>query len=377
VSVIDCDQHLYESRTLWAEHIDPSHRGDALAIVDDDLGYPVLSWRGRPLQLADVQLPGDTNALGRRRERRRQGEAPEYDYDELLPTDYWDPAARAGKLDDMGLDGAVVFPNYGLLWERPLGDDLPALTANMGAWNRWCESVVADGGGRLHPVAHLTLRDPAWLDAQLAALDRAGVRLAMIAPALVDGRPLSHPTHDPIWAAFVEHGVTPVFHVADQPRVFDDAWYTDPSDQFVSVLESTFLWTPPALGVADLILNGVLDRHERLRIGIIELSAIWVPLFLLMLDGAWDFTSRLNGRTLSDLRHRPSEYFARHVRVAAFSYEGPARLVSQAGPLFMACSDYPHSEGTDDPVAGYRAAGCDPASDAALFADNVTFLLDG
>ncbi len=53
----------------------------------------------------------------------------------------------------------------------------------------------------------------------------------MIAPAAVDGRPLSHPDHERLWSAFVEHGVTPVFHVADQPRVFDDAFYTDPDDE--------------------------------------------------------------------------------------------------------------------------------------------------
>ena len=41
----------------------------------------------------------------------------------------------------MGLDGAVVFPNFGLLWERRLSESLPALTANMAAWNRWCASV--------------------------------------------------------------------------------------------------------------------------------------------------------------------------------------------------------------------------------------------
>jgi predicted TIM-barrel fold metal-dependent hydrolase len=375
MGVIDCDQHLYETRTLWRDHIDPARVDDALAIDDDELGYPWLTWRGTRLQLADVQLPGDTVALGRRRERQRRGEPPEYGYDESLPDDYWHPKARTERLTAMGLDGAVLFPNYGLLWERPLSGDLPALTANMAAWNRWCASVVADGGGRLWPVAHLTLRDPAWLDAQLTELGRAGVRLAMIAPALVDGRPLSHPDHDRIWRAFVEHGVTPVFHVADQPRVFDDAWVTDPSDQFVSVLDSVFLWTPPAVAIADLIVNGVLDRHDRLRIGIIELSAVWVPLFLMMLDGAWDFTARLNGRTLADLAHRPSEYFARQVRVAAFSYEQPARLAAKSGDLFMACSDFPHSEGTADPLSGYRAAGCDVDRDAALFRDNIELLL--
>jgi hypothetical protein len=277
----------------------------------------------------------------------------------------------------MGLDAAVLFPNYGLLWERPLSPDLGALTANMAAWNRWCATVVHDGGGHLFPVAHLTLRDGPWLLAQLAELERAGVRLAMIAPALVDGRPLSHPDHERLWDAFVDHGVTPVFHVADQPRVFDDAWFTESDDTFVNVVDSIFLWTPPALAVTDLIVNGTLARHPTMRIGIIELSAVWVPLYLLMLDGGYEFTNRLNGRALTPLDLRPSEYFRRQVRVAAFSYEQPARLTAKAGELFMCCSDFPHSEGQADPLAAYAAAGSVPQSDDGLFHDNLSYLLYG
>jgi predicted TIM-barrel fold metal-dependent hydrolase len=377
VAVIDCDQHLYEARTMWADHIDPGARDDALAIVDDELGYPWLQWRGRRLQLADVQRPGDTEALGRWRRRRRAGEPPEYRYDEVLPDDYWDPAARLGRIGAMGLDEAVLFPNFGLLWERPLSGDLPALTANMGAWNRWCAAVATDGAGRLHPVAHLTLRDPDWLVRQLQDLDAAGVRLAMVAPAPVDGRPLSHPDHDRLWAAFVDHGVTPVFHVAEQAHVFDEAWFTDPADRFVSVVESVFLWTPPALAVTDLIVNGTFERHPDLRLGIVELSAMWVPLFLLMLDGGWDFTTTLNGRALAQLTLRPSEHFRRSVRVAAFSYEDPARLAAGSDDLFMCCSDYPHSEGTATPLPDYERVRCRPDGASGLFADNIRFLLRG
>ena len=172
----------------------------------------------------------------------------------------------------------------------------------------------------------------------------------MIAPALVDGRPLSHPDHDRIWSAFVEHGVTPVFHVADQPRVFDDAWFTDPSDQFVSVLDSVFLWTPPAVAVADLIVNGVLDRHPDLRIGVIELSAVWVPLFLMMLDGAWDFTARLNGRT----PRRPVAA-AERVRHAA----GPGRgvLLRAAGPARRAVRRPLHGLQRLPALRGHRRPG--------------------
>ena len=162
--VIDSDQHLYETRTTWLDHIDPKFRDDALRIVDDELGYPWLTWgTDRKLGPVDVQHPGLTSELGQRRERIRAGLAPESNYDEDLPRDYWDASARADRLTEMGVDQAVVFPNFGLLWERTLDENLDALTANMTAWNRWCAAVAADGRGRVHPVAHVTLRDADWL----------------------------------------------------------------------------------------------------------------------------------------------------------------------------------------------------------------------
>jgi len=378
VPVVDSDQHLYESRAMWRDHIDPARREDALRIDDDELGYPWLTWRGRRLQPADVQRPGQTSALGTLHERIRAGRPPETRYDDELPRDYWDAAARADRLATMGVDEAVVFPNFGLLWERTLDEDLGSLTANMRAWNRWCRSVVTDGRGRVNPVAHLTMRDEAWLRSELAELERAGVRLAMIAPALVDGRPLSHPDHDAMWRAFVEHGVTPVFHVADQRRVFDDVWYSVPDDGGLPPLESVFLWTAAALACTDLILNGTLERVPDLRIGIVELSAIWVPMFLMMLDGGTAFTTRLNGRPVYPLRMPPSEYFRRQVRVSSFSYELPGRLIAQTGDLYMCCSDYPHSEGTATPLADYEGSAkpVRPADAPGLFGANVAHLLE-
>jgi predicted TIM-barrel fold metal-dependent hydrolase len=376
--VIDSDQHLYESRTTWRDHIDPGARDDALAIEDDELGYPWMTWRGRRLQPVDVQYPGQTSVLGEQRERIRRGEPPVSRYDDDLPRDYWDPAARAEKLTTMGLDEAVVFPNFGLLWERTLDDTLPALTANMRAWNRWCAAVAADGRGRVHPVAHVTMRDGDWLVDELASLGRAGVKLAMVAPALVDGRAMSHPDHDRLWRAFVDNGITPVFHVANQRRPFEDGWYTEPDESFLPPLESVFLWTPAALAATDLVLNGVFDRIDDLRIGIVELSAVWVPMFLMMLDGGYDFTTRLNGRPIAPLRKRPSEYFLSQFRVSSFAYELPGRLINQTGDVYMCCSDYPHSEGTATPLADYgRPAkyGLTPDGAPGLFSENVEFLL--
>jgi predicted TIM-barrel fold metal-dependent hydrolase len=379
VSVIDSDQHLFEYRGLWEEHIAPGLRDEAIRFVDDARGHVRVVWRDRVLSVADVQTPGETDAIGARRERERRGLPPLARYDEILPRDYWEPAARLERLASLGVDEAILFPNYGLVWERVLHADLPALTGNMEAWNRWCATVAAEGRGRLHPVAHLTLRDLGWLERQLAALAAAGVRAAMIAPALVDGRPLSHPELDRAWAAFVHHGISPCFHVADQPKVIDEAWYTDRAELGVAALDAVLIHLPVSLACTDLILNGVLERHPELRIGIVELSAVWVPLYLMMLDGGSRFVQRLGGREAT-LRLAPSEYFRRQVRVSSFAYELPARIQRQlaGADLLMCCSDYPHSEGTARPVADYAAPGVHgvrPADAPGLFRDNAAFLL--
>lgn len=376
MGIVDCDQHLYESRSMWADHIDPARRDDALAIVDDELGYPFLVWRDRPIEMADVHRPAtDPAYMGRQRARHREGRPAEERYDDAVPVDYWEPAARVARLDAMGVDEAVLFPNFGLLWERALSGSLPALTANMGAWNRWCTIVREEGRGRLHPAAHVTLRDGAWLDDQLAALGAAGVALAMVAPAPVDGRPLSHPDHDRLWRSFVEHGVTPVFHVGEMPRPLDPGWYEGERNDFASVLDTVLLSTPPAIALTDLIVNGALARHPDLRVGVMELGARWVPSFVFMLDGAYDFAVKMNGRPPADLDGPPSGYFRRQVRVAAFSYEQPEQLSPDAGDLFMFCSDYPHAEGTAEPLPGYQRAGLEPATAPELFAGNVQLLL--
>jgi len=381
-AIMDCDQHIFEPRDLWSEYADPAGRELAIRMEEDSKGHTHVVWNGRRIALAHVTLPGETKKVGRYFADVRAGAPASARYDELVPPSYSVPAERLRVLDRMGLDAAVLFPNYGLTWEHVLRDDLAATRVNMGAWNRFAVDVAAEGGGRLHPVAHLTLRDLDWLEQQLAALSAGGVRLAMIGPGLVDGRPLSHAELDGAWSAFVSHGVTPVFHVANVERPFADAWYTDAGGDQENredlVLTSVFLWTGAALGLADLTINGVLHRHPDLRIGIMELSAPWLPLFLMYLDGGVRFTSQLSGRARFDYAMSPSEYVRSHVRVAAFSYEQPLQLARQTGDLFMACSDWPHTEGSDRPLEDYRkVAGEDatPGAAPALFGGNLAWLL--
>jgi predicted TIM-barrel fold metal-dependent hydrolase len=373
VRIIDADSHLYETRDLWARHLETAERPLALRIEDDERGNAWLCHGARRIEVLGVHHPGDVRQSGAFRERLRRGLSPEVPYD-AMPRDFWDPAARLGVLDTLGIDETIAFPNCGIMWERALWDDLDATRANMSAWNRFAVSVAQAGRGRLHPVGHVMLRDAAWLERELAALARGGVRLALLAPSLVDGRRLSHPDHERLWFAFEHHGIAPVFHVAQHPPAFDDAWNEGDPDWSNPVLSSVFLWTAPAL--ADLALRGVFARHPELRLGVVELLSGWVPLFLLLLNGGFSFHRDFNGQPITAMELAPAEYVQRQVRVASFPFERPDRLAEQAGGIFMFGSDYPHPEGVARPLEEFRATcGQGPEQAPAFYGGNAAWLL--
>jgi predicted TIM-barrel fold metal-dependent hydrolase len=209
-------------------------------------------------------------------------------------------------------------------------------------------------------------------------MGRDGVRLAMVGPAPVDGKPLSDPDLDPVWRAFCEHGVVPVFHVGAFESPLHPAWHLGDPEPVDRLLDSVFLWVAPAVALANLILHGTFERFPELRVGVVELTAAWVPRFLVTLDGAFDFYAARHGGPFRPLEMRPSEYFVNHVRVGALAYEGPEQLVARTGEdVFMFGSDWPHAEGIAEPLSDYERAvsGMGEPARAKLLGANARWLL--
>jgi len=100
----------------------------------------------------------------------------------------------------------------------------------------------------------------------------------------------------------------------------------------------------------------VFMRFPELRGGVIESAAGWVPEFLRALDHA----HRAFGRTdpyLQKMDVPPSEYVRRAVKFTPFPNEDAGRMIRDAGPeLFMFSSDYPHPEGTTDPLGRFESS---------------------
>ena len=376
--VIDADTHFMEPAGVYEDYIAPAQRDLALRVERDDRGWPFLSHQGRPLMRLDVQTPGRVDLIGEQSRRYAAGENW-YEVPAPIP-DLWDPKARIENLQRNGVDSSIVFPNMGLAWQHQLANDLPALCANMSAYNRWLRERLPECGEALYPVALVDLQDLDWLQQELELCAAAGLKLAMVAPQPVGGRALAHPDFDRVWAAFQDLDMGICFHVSNFQLPLDPAWYALDPEPANKLMDTAFLYLAPAVALASLIIHGKLEQFPGLRFGVVELSAGWVPGFLMHLDGAWEFYRSQRGRPLSELSVRPSEYFKRQVRVNAFALEGAANLMDMVGSeVFMWGSDYPHSEGMSKPSwSSYlkvQPRKLSSAEQAALSGDNAAYLL--
>src|SRR5690606_15609861 len=103
-----------------------------------------------------------------------------------------------------------------------------------------------------------------------------------------------------------------------------------------------------------MIFDGVLDRFPRLKLGVIEQGASWVPSWMRYMDSAFEAFRRREER-LQKLALRPSEYVRRSIRVTPYPAEDVGWIVREAGeeiPLFS--SDYPHVEGGRNPIKRFE-----------------------
>lgn len=129
---------------------------------------------------------------------------------------------------------ALIYPPLSLEWEAEVTDPELAL-AYCRAYNRWVVDFCSDSGGRLIPVAHITLADGQAAAQELERAVKAGAKGAFVAPYTITDKAHAHPDHDPLWAAAQDLGVPVGIHpVAEPPkrRVYQHMMEYIGSDKF-------------------------------------------------------------------------------------------------------------------------------------------------
>ena len=130
------------------------------------------------------------------------------------------------------------------------------------------------------------------------------------------------------------------------------------------------------LFLASMIFDGVLERFPNLRIGVVELGASWIISWMKHLDQSYRAFRRL--QDLSQVKELPSEYVKKHIKITPFPGEDIGWLLtSGAGDLLMFASDYPHHEGTDDPISRFEKTMVEIDEDTKkkFYSDNFKSLL--
>ena len=191
----------------------------------------------------------------------------------------------------------------------------------------------------------------------------------------------------PVYALLEERGVPLFFHVeGDAPRKIpegftNNGWegqtdFHGGGENFTGLLYMAVShWTEIAL--AALIFDQVLEKFPRLKVGVIELGAVWVPAWLERLEIVKDTFGRTESR-IRGLALRPKDYVRRQVRFTPYPTEDIGRLIELCGPeLFLFSSDYPHVEGGRHPLKRFQQSleGRSEADKSAFYANNFVDLM--
>jgi uncharacterized protein len=293
----------------------------------------------------------------------------------------FDPTERSMVLDELGFAKQLVFSTFA--GAQYLTDDLTLTVGGTRAHNRAMTAFCADDR-RLIPVGFVP-----WLGPDLTVqLVREAIELGCTVMHLpsVPGRGVSptHPDYDPLWQLLEERGVPMVQHIGSNgnplPKQFHQNGLVTTdflgggenvrAKDFMAIHMSTELF------FSAMVLDGVLDRFPGLMIGSIEQGASWVVPWIRRLEQVMSFAK--TEQRLRELSMRPSEFVHRQIRFTPWPDEPIGWMIEQAGDdLFLFSSDYPHPEGTKDPIGRFER-NLTTISDAAktrFYATNMADLL--
>ncbi|HWP66147.1 MAG TPA: amidohydrolase family protein [Candidatus Limnocylindria bacterium] len=374
-TIYDADSHIME----WPEWL-------------LDYADPAIRPRMKPLFVASVK-PGEETFIERERRRHADpAERPAAEAEIMLRKNWsalgsFIPADRSRALDLLGFQRQLVFNTFANthLVRLEHGPDLELAYGTARAHNRaMLDFCRADR--RLLPVCYVPLAEFGAARAIAEEALAAGAKALMVPSACPATHSPSHTGLFPVWALAEEAGVPVVFHVGGggqllSPMYFENGLPPVPdfhggAENFRSV-DYMAIPGPPMQTLATMIFDGIFDRFPRLRVGVIEQGAVWVPSWMRNMDCALEAFSKNEAR-LRALALRPSEYVRRQIRVTPYPAEPVGWIIAQAGEeICMFSSDWPHVEGGRNPIKRFEAslAGMPERAVQRFYADNFVDLM--
>ena len=345
--ILDADSHVMELPGWLETHAEAGVRD-----------------RIRPLHLGGAGALADKAVADAEKRAGDSGAATELE-DQVLTAKGWgalgafDPAERSRSLDLLGFDSQLVFPTFAAT--QFMGDDHELVMGGTRALNRAMNAFCADDE-RLVPVASVPWVDPTDTFAltEHALDDGAGAVMFPSHPGT--GVSPTHPEHDATWSMLEERGIPFMIHIGGGGRSLKPAFHDNarPVKDFLGGGENIrgkdymVIHQTPEQFLSALVLDGLFETHPDLMGGCIEQGAMWIVPWLRRLD-LCQATFGRGEPAMSELPMKASEYVHRNLFFTPFPREPVGWMIEQCGDdLFLFSSDYPHPEGTKDPIARFE-----------------------
>ena len=358
--VFDSDNHMYETEDAFTRHLPDEYRG-AIRYVQVN-GRTKIAING---QISEY-IPNPTFEVvappGAQEDYYRHGNPDGKSLREIFgkpircPEWARNAQARLPHLDELGIQGSLMFPTLASLLEERMRDDPDLTHAVVHSLNQWIhDEWTFNYHDRIFATPIVTLPIVEKAIEELEWCLERGARCILIRPAPAWGlrgpRSPGLPEFDPFWARVQEAGVLVGMHSSD-------SGYAD----LVSIWEgkTEFLpFKPNPLrllvmqnrAISDMmtamICHGAFTRFPDLRIATIENGGTWVKPLLEKLEGVYK-------KMPHDFPEHPLEAFRRNVYVNPFWEDALEGLIDVMSPdRLLFGSDYPHPEGLGNPISFY------------------------
>jgi predicted TIM-barrel fold metal-dependent hydrolase len=358
---VDADGHILEPPDLWEQYLEQKYVDRALRIGVDDDGYEYLEIDRTPSKRSRRGSLGLLGAMGSTDMRPR----PDRRYADNMPFGSCDPAERLQLMAEENLEHCLLYPTIGLLWEVELTDPELSL-AYCWAYNRWIADFCRDSGGKLVPIAQLTLLDVEGSAAELERAVKDGCKGAWVNPFNHNRVIHGERQHDPLFQKCCELDVPFAIHPTFTPHAAAAGIFDWPREGRAWG-EAIWLRSIVQQARISFFSLGTLERFPDLRLGVLEAGSGWIGALLDRLDAYSD--------SLNIKKSSASELFARQCFISGDPDETAApHVIEHVGAqCFMWATDYPHPDHPHtwvDDLTRY-AQTLSPATRQLVLGDNV------
>jgi len=358
--VYDSDNHMYETEDAFTRHLPAEYRG-AIRYVQVD-GRTKIAIKG----LISEYIPNPTFEVvappGAQEEYYRHGNPDGKSLREIFgkpircPDWARNAQARLPHLDELGIQGSLMFPTLASLLEERMRDDPDLSHVVVHSLNEWIhDEWTFNYHDRIFATPIITLPIVEKAIEELEWCLERGARCILIRPAPAWGlrgpRSPGLPEFDPFWARVQEAGVLVGMHSSDSGYA-DLASIWEGRTEFLPFKPNPLrLLVMQNRAISDMmtamICHGAFTRFPDLRIATIENGGTWVKPLLEKLEGVYK-------KLPQDFPEHPLEAFRRNVYVNPFWEDALQGLIDVMSPdRILFGSDYPHPEGLGDPVSFY------------------------